>query len=126
MTSILSAPGMVPSAGATDWAIHSSGSSKRTCFAGSLKTFHAAPVEPGFAGPVDPGEAAGVVLPADGSAKDVAFPPWALPAVQAGAAFPSALQPDSATTASATAAAAKMPRPDARRKNVSLPVMVPA
>jgi hypothetical protein len=42
---------MAPSSGATDWAIHSSGRSKLTVFAGSVKVFHAAEVA---AGPGDP------------------------------------------------------------------------
>jgi hypothetical protein len=40
-TSILSAPGRVPSSGATDWAIQSCGSSKLTVFPGSENVFQA-------------------------------------------------------------------------------------
>jgi len=38
---------MAPSSGATDWAIHSSGKSKLTVFAGSVKVFQAAEVAAG-------------------------------------------------------------------------------
>jgi hypothetical protein len=118
---------MVPSAGATDWVIHSCGSSKLTFFAGSVKTFQADAVEPGSAEAeaVDPGEAAGVVLPADGSVEGAPLAPGLLPAVQAGVPLVSLLQPDSAAAASASAAVIRRPRAEVRRK-VSVPVMVPA
>ena len=119
---------MVPSAGATDWAIHSCGSSKLTFLsAGSVKTFQADAVEPGSAGPeaVDQGEAAGVVLPGGRVREFDPLAPGLPPAVQAGAPLVSLLQPASAAAASASAAAIRMPRPGVRRK-MSVAVMVPA
>jgi hypothetical protein len=93
-----------------------------------VNTFQAAAVGLGSAVPeaVDPGDEPAVVLPADGAPGD----PDALalgvpPAVQAGAPFPSLLQPASAATASARAAATLTPRAGVRRK-VSVPVMGPA
>src|SRR6476619_2318871 len=121
LTSILSAPGRVPCAGVSDWAIHSCGRSKLTFLAGSVKVFQAAAVAPAEA-PADavpvavpdaeaeaPGDAgdAGDVVPAEGSA--VELPPG-LPAVQAGVPLPSALQPASAAAVSASAAAIRSPR----------------
>src|SRR6478736_1028373 len=124
LTSILSAPGRVPCAGVSDWAIHSCGRSKLTFLAGSVKVFQTAAVAPAEA-PADavpdaeaeaPGDA-GEVVPAEGSA--VELPPG-LPAVQAGVPLPSVLQPASAAAVSASAAAIRSPR------KIAVPVMVTA
>src|SRR6478736_7108914 len=125
LTSILSAPGRVPCAGVSDWAIHSCGRSKLTFLAGSVKVFQAAAVAPAEA-PADAvpdavpdaeAEAPGDVVPAEGSA--VELPPG-LPAVQAGVPLPSVLQPASAAAVSASAAAIRSPR------EIAVPVMVTA
>jgi hypothetical protein len=126
LTSILSAPGIVPESGATDWTIHSCGSSKLRFFEGSVKTFQADAVEPGAADP-PPEAAASVVVPGeepgeapDDDASGVVVPAGPLPAVHAGVPFPSPLQPLSAAAATPSAAAIRIPRDSA------VPVILPA
>lgn len=99
-------------------------------FAGSVKTFQAAAVEPGAAEPeaVGSGVAPGEALPADGSA-GVVLPPGLAPAVQAGEPFPSVPHPESAAAVTASAAAIRTPRdmfPEKIPVPVLVPVMVPA
>jgi hypothetical protein len=123
LTRIFSAPGSAPGSGATDCTIQSCGTSKLTVFAGSVKTFQAAALEPGEAEALADGAGAELAVA-------VALSVALLPAVQTGVPFPPLLQPARAAAATASAVAVRSTAlripavPDFLEGAV--PVMVPA